>query len=70
MYLSGADTQDFPLHRGQTQDRPTSDTRRGSSYFASPKQFAVLSYSESDTEDIGVLPQPNSRKYLIPSTVV
>jgi hypothetical protein len=38
--------------------------------FVSPNQFAVLSDSESDAEDIGVSSQPSSRKSRIPPIVI
>jgi hypothetical protein len=60
MSLPGVDMLDF---------RPAPRPEGASSFFASPNQFAVLPDSESDTEDIAVPPQPNSRKSRIPPII-
>jgi len=69
MGLSGVDTQDFrPAPRPKRKRGPFHTSDRASSSFASPNQFAVLSDSESEV--IGIPPQPNSCKSRIPPIVI
>jgi hypothetical protein len=71
MSLSHVDTQDFrPAPKLKCKRGPLQSSNRASSSFMSLNQFAVLLDSESDTEDIGVQPQPNSPKSRIPSIVI
>lgn len=61
--LSYVDMQDFrPAPRPKLKRGPLQTSDGTSSSITSPNQFAVLSDSESDKEDIGVPQQPNSRK--------
>jgi len=70
MSLSVVDTQDFrPAPRPKSKRGPLQTSDGTSSSIASLNQFAVLNDSESDTEDIGVPQQPNSRKSRIPPVV-
>jgi hypothetical protein len=60
--LSGVDKQDFrPAPRLKKKRNPLQTPDGASSSFASPNHVEVLSDSDSDTEDIGVPPQQNSR---------
>jgi len=62
MSLSCVDMQDFhPAPKPKYKRGPLQSSDGARSSFTSLNQFAVLSDSESDTEDIGVPPQPNSR---------
>ena len=71
MRLSCADMQDFrPAPRPKCKRGPLQSSDGACSSFTSLNQFAVLSDSESDTENIGVPPQPNSLKSSIPPTVI
>lgn len=71
MSLSGVDMQDFrPAPRPKRKSGPLQTSDGTSSSISSLNQFAVLSDSESDTEDIGVPSQPNSRESLIPPIVI
>jgi hypothetical protein len=67
----GVDTQDLrPALKPKNKVGTLQTANGASSSFVSPNQFAVLSDSESDTEDISVPPQPNSRKSRIPHIVI
>jgi len=69
MSLSSVDMQDFcPAPRPKRKRGPLHTSDGASSSFASPNQFAVLSNSESEV--IGVPPQPNSCKSRIPPIVI
>jgi len=69
--LSCVDMQDFrPAPRPKRKRGPLQSSDGACSYFTSLNQFAVLSESESDTEDIGVPPQSNSCKSSIPPTAI
>ena len=71
MSLSCVDMQDFrPAPRPKCKRAPLQSSNGARSSFTSLNQFAVLSDSECDTEDIGVPPQPNSHKSSIPPTVI
>ena len=60
--LSGIDKQVLRPAPRPKRKRSSLQTPDGTSLsFASPNHFAVVSDSESDTQDIGVPPQQNSR---------
>ena len=66
--LSGVDKQDFlPAPRLKWKRSPLQTPDGASSSFASPNYLTILSESESDTEDIGVPPQQNSREVQDPT---